>query len=39
MINNKEFEEARKYLYLENLYPLLHETSKEKINDIFSERS
>ncbi len=39
MIDNDKFEEAKQYLHLEELYPLLHESSKEKINDILSERS
>lgn len=34
MIENHKFENAKKHLFLEDIYPLLHETTKEKIDDI-----
>lgn len=34
MINNEKFEEARNSLYLEDTYSLLHETTKDKIDNI-----
>lgn len=37
MITDEKFEEARKFLYLEDTYPLLHETRKDKIDNILSE--
>lgn len=37
MIESSKFNKAKKYLYLESAYPLLHETSKEKIGSIMTK--
>lgn len=37
MINNEKFEKAREFLYLEKVYPLLHETKKDKISSIIEQ--
>ena len=37
MIDNNKFEEAKKYLYLDDSYPLLHETTQDKIDTILSK--